>query len=115
MLQTILDLLVSDGALVALATAAAVLISVLVKVQRTKRIIHQVASLAFDVVNTIKDATPTKIDDKAALALRVIVDHLGRELSAGETELAKAVFDERHAQEGAAGALAAKLIKAGVK
>jgi hypothetical protein len=107
--MSIADLLTSDSVITALAALAVAVLTVLVKNRATLRVVHQAASLAFDAVNALKDRTPSKIDDKAAVALGVIKERLGRELSASEARAALAVFNARHEQEKSALALAAKL------
>lgn len=113
MLANVLEILASDETIVVLATVVAIAIGLIVKVERTKRIIGTVAGLAFDTVNALKDRTATKIDDKAAIALGVIAEHLGRDLMPTEVKVAKATFDARHDQELAARAIAARLARKG--
>lgn len=115
MSQTILDLLSQDATIATLSGVAVGLFLFLVKVDRTRRIVQKTAHLAYDVVSALKASTPTKIDDKAAVALKVITDRLDRELKPAEVALAKAAFDARHATEKTALAMAARLAQKGTK
>lgn len=82
-----------------MATLATIVVGVFVKSAKTLAAIRQVSNFAYDAVNLAKGQTSTQIDDKAALALKVITERLGRELSPAEVVTAKAVFEARHAEE----------------
>lgn len=110
LLKSVLELVLSDTGITAIATVLATALVLIVRVRKAKQTIAQVASFAYDAVNAIKDATPTKIDDKAAIALKIIRDELNRDLSATEAAVAQATFDARHTQENMAKALADKAL-----
>lgn len=73
------------------------------------------ADLAYEAVNLLKSKTPTKIDDKAAVGLKALAEHLGRDLSPSEIALAMGVFESRHDAEKERVAAAAELLDRALK
>jgi hypothetical protein len=115
-LNALLNVVLTDTGIAALATGLAVVLALILRShQKTLKAVVDAAHFAYDAVNAIKDQTATKIDDKVAIALRVIVDRLGRELTTAEVSAAQAVFDARHEQESdaakVAGDIAARVLK----
>jgi hypothetical protein len=116
LLKSILDLALTDAGITALATGLAIILALVLRSNRKAlKAVVEAAHFAYDAVNAIKDQTATKIDDKAAIALGIIADRLGRELTASEESAAVAVFDARHGQESDAAEIAKKAIAAGLK
>lgn len=99
LLALLTKLLESDGAWMAIGTAVGYALLIFVKGIKGRKRLKLVCDLAYEAVDFIKDKTPTKIDDKAALALKGVSDLLGRDLSPKEAELAKAQFEARHDYE----------------
>ena len=116
LLKHFLDLALTDAGITAIVTAGAIVLGIFLrKNQKALRTVVDLAHFAYDAVNAIKDQTQTKIDDKVALALGIIVDRLGRELTDGEKEAAQAVFDERHTVEKVAADFVGRAISKGIK
>jgi hypothetical protein len=93
------QLLGSEPALLAIGSVVGYGLLFFFKTFKSRKRLKLVCDLAYEAVDFIKDKTPTKIDDKVALALKGVCDMLGRDLSPKEEQLAKAQFEARHDYE----------------